>query len=164
MNVLQKSLIVVGVSAGALYTAYWYGKKSNPPEVQVKIEEKIVEKIVTIEVEKKSEKKNTTTKIIEKPDGTKETIIEEKKETSSESSVKKDSDTKTNTNVEIVRKDNLSNYKLGVLVESKILDKEKRTDLLYTGTVGMRFLGPWWVDASIGFSEKTLGVGVSLEF
>lgn len=162
MNIVQKSLIVVIVSAGALYTAYWYGKRSNPPEV--KIEEKIIEKIITVEVEKKSEKKNTTTKIIEKPDGTKETVIEEKKVISSESSIKKDSDTKKDSNTNIAAKDELSKYRLGVLVESKILEKEKRSDLLYTGTMGMRLFGPWWVDAHIGFSEKTLGVGISLEF
>lgn len=164
MNKIKKYSIITGLFAAAIYTSYWYGKKSNPPEIQVKVEEKIVEKIVTVEVEKKSERKNITTKIIERPDGTKETLIEEKKETNSETSVKKDLDTKTNINTDMISKNNISKYRLGALVESKILDKDKRYEPLYTGIVGVRAFGPWWIDAKIGFSEKTIGIGVSIEF
>jgi hypothetical protein len=163
MKTYQKYLLALSLLLAALYTSYWYGKNSNPPKTIVKVEEKIVEKIVTVEVEKKQEKKQTVTKITEKPDGTKETIIEEKKELSFEMAIKKDLDKKTETEL-VSKTNNLSDYKLGVLVGSKVLDKEKQADLLYSGQASMRVFGPWWLDLQIGFTEKTASFGVSLEF
>jgi hypothetical protein len=151
--------------AASLYTAYWYGKKSNPAEIVTKVEEKIVEKVVTVEVEKKNEKKNTTTVVIEHPDGTKETKVIEQTETNSESTSKKDTSKEsekvaTNSNKQL----NLSKYRLGATVESKVLDKTERDNLKYSATGSMRVLGPWWLDAKVGVSDKTLGLGLSLEF
>jgi len=165
MEAWKKYLAALAILCGLLYTSYWYGKHSNPPETIVQIEEKIREKIVQVEVEKKQTKKNTTTHIIKKPDGTTETTITENKETTSESSTKTKSETESEKNTVVQTKpDVLSKYRLGAMAESKILDSEKRGDLMYSASAGMRVIGPWWLDAKVGVSEKTLGLGVSLEF
>ncbi|MEM4379214.1 MAG: hypothetical protein QXL01_00815 [Thermoplasmatales archaeon] len=161
----KRYVLVIAIAVGALYASYWYGKSSNPPETIIKVEEKIREKIVKVEVEKKNKKKNTITKIIEHPDGTKETIITEVSESNSEIVVKDKTETEGQSSTESITKSNiLSKYKFGVIVESKILDKEERDNFMYSATAGMRIFGPWWLDGKIGVSEKSLGLGVSLEF
>lgn len=161
----KKYLAAILLACAALYTSYWYGKQSNPPETIVKIEEKIVEKIVTLEVEKKKEKKDTVTVITTNPDGSSTTTITERSETNTDTTTKTDEQRESEKNNEIVSKSNkLSKYRVGASVDSKVLDKEKRGEWLYSANASMRVFGPWWLDGRVGVSEKTLGLGVSVEF
>lgn len=161
----KKYLGAVLVFLGLVYTSYWYGKHSVPTDVTVKTEETTKDKTTTAETDKQQTKINTTTHIIKKPDGTEETIITQNQETNTQTSSRSRNSTETTVSSQTEVKTNaLSKYRLGVMAESKILNKDERGNLLYSVTTDMRVLGPWWVDAKFGINDKTLGLGISLEF
>lgn len=167
-----KKLVIIVALLATSAGSYYYGRQSVSPEIieKEKIVEKVVEKIVKVEVEKKKEKTNKTTKITEKPDGTKETVITETTETDStknskevaekDKTSKKDLMTQTKPNV-------ASKYRIGAFASTSIpafFDEEEQNRLLYTGTAGMRVLGPFWVEGLYNFSNREVGVGISCEF
>lgn len=157
---------VIGVCLLAI--SFWAGTKSVDPEIKVETEvvEKVVEKVVEVEVNKESEKKNTNTRIIEKPDGTKITEIVESFEKETKSANKKDSDTKKDTKSEqTIEKtaSNLSKYRIGGKVGANVSEIFSRPGLLYEVNAGMRAIGPFWVDVSYNTNGSVMA-GISVEF
>ena len=167
-----KKLAFLCLFLGAIGTSYWYGKTNSRVEIveKEKIVEKVVEKIVKVKDETSNQKINRTTRIVEHPDGRKETIITENSETNTESRETENRDTvkdRTSERETVSKPLPPSKYRVGVIASTSIPDifdskKDKRLD--YTGTVGMRAIGPFWADGMYNFSKKEIGLGVSFEF
>lgn len=162
LNLVKKPLMYVGVIGLIAGGGFYYGAKSVSPKIVKQVE--IQEKIIEVETNKKDEKTKKTTKVIEKPDGTKETIITEETETSEESSVKKD-ESSVNKTKPIAVAAKKSKYSLGL---SAILDKESNLtspEFKYEINLGIRFFKtPLWGTAGYEFQDKEVKVGLRYEF
>ena len=77
---------LIGLGVGIAIMAY-----TLKPETKVEVRE--VEKIVYVEIGKKSEKTHKVTKVTAKSDGSSETVVEEKSDTEDEVVIYKDSET-----------------------------------------------------------------------
>ena len=168
MKIIEKKYLYSLAVVGLLAISFWMGTKSVDPEVKVetKVVEKVVEKIVEVEVNKESEKKNKSTKIIEKPDGTKITEITETSEKETKTANKKNSDSEKNTSseqkIEKTQKA-LAQYRLGGKVGANLKDLFSGSEMLYEVNAGMRVIGPFWSDLSYN-TNGSIMIGISLEF
>ena len=169
LKLTNKIKLIIGIVIIILTfgTGYCLGKKLTNPRIITKIEvrEKIIEKIITLEVEKKDEKKHIVKKIIERPDGTKETIIEEKTEVISETSKKNHKDTVTETKTKIDEKVAVipSQYRASGLAIVRANDI--KSILVDYGAIGeMRVLGPFWAGVGFTYKQKAAIISVSVEF
>jgi thiamine pyrophosphate-dependent acetolactate synthase large subunit-like protein len=164
-----KHLVAVIIVIIALGSGFYWGRSSVKPTIvtKVDIQEKIVEKVITVEVEKKNTKKDTVTKIIEKPDGTKETIITEKEEVVEESTVKKDEDKskviKEKYRPKVVYKPE-EQYRIGTRLSTKVTEIFEKPEVDYGVMAGMRVFGPFWLDGTYDFKSRSVGLGISMEF
>lgn len=166
-----KKLALICLLLASVGTSYWYGKTNSRVEIieKEKIVEKIVEKVVRVKDESTHQKINRTTRIIEHPDGRKETIITENSETDTKSREQENKDTQTDRTKETDKSTKPlppSKYRVGVIAATSVpnLFNGKDKKLEYTGAVGARVLGPFWADSQYNFSTRTVGVGISYEF
>jgi hypothetical protein len=142
-----KYQIIIGVVA--LIVAFEVGRNSAPEKVRV--ETKIEKQVVTEQVT------HTVTKIIARPDGTKETVIV--KDT--------DTDTKSNTEMQsvnetVIHKDDL-NISLLAGAQPHLFQGVSIGPLVYGASVTKRLLGPVTIGA-FGLSDLTVGVSLGLNF
>lgn len=183
---LNKKHIIVPIICLISGYAIGYGRKPQP-EIQIKevltIDKEKIENVIAEERErlkrefesKKSEKK-TTVKIT-KPNG--EVIEKTKEETKSsekqKETVKKDKkeskETKEKEQIkketEIVQKSGQSKYSLGLSAEKNIdkLFNTLPTDGLdYTVSLGLRVYGPLWLESGYQIKDKSVNLGIKLEF
>lgn len=126
-------ILVVGTGIGRYLT---------PP----KVEEKIVEKVV----EKEKKDIHTITKIVERPDGTKETIIEHKDKSTSTVATDKSKELKI---------DNTTDWKVSAGVGYDFRKKEQ----FYIGTIERRIIGTISVGV-FGTTSQQAGVNVGIQF
>lgn len=122
------AVLVLGIVAGAL-AVYQF----RPPEVRVEVQEKEIVRTDT----------KTVTRVVERPDGTKETVIE-----STDKSVSKA------TKSESVTKTLQKNWNVAIAAHTN-----RELELHYSVHVQRRVLGPFYA----GVSANTIGmVGLSL--
>jgi len=161
---LATLLVILALGGG-----FWWGHSSVKPTVitKVEIQEKIVEKIVKVEVEKKKKKTNKVTKIVEKPDGTKETVITEKEELTEETNTKTKNDKIAEKKEKKDPKAVFSpqkRYRAGAYVDTEVMELFDRPEVGYGINAGLRAFGPFWLDAHYHFQNKSVGLGISMEF
>lgn len=124
--------LLLGVALGAIVAKTYF------PEVkEVQTEKEIIKTDVKV-----------VTRVVERPDGTKETIIE-----STDKTVKREDKTSSKTN----RKQ--PDYKANVIVKYSFEDKKES----YGALVETRLAGPLFLGV-YGDTEKNVGVSVGLEF
>lgn len=150
----------------------YLGRKSVKPQVEIQVQEKIVEKekIVTVVVEKEHEVTDSTTTIVQNPDGTSTTTIVEHTETTSESSseTQQESETVAETNAQIKPSTTAheDKYRFGLFAARTV--PEILENPLYKPnwgvSAGTRVFGPAWVDTSYNFGNKEVSLGLSIQF
>lgn len=157
MSTMKKTLLLISafLITGAL--GFGFGKYSAPTKV-VEVE-KI--KTVTVEkvVEKKAEKKNVKTVVVQAPDGTTTTT------TTDTSTVDTNTNTDTNTVATDEKKKTTTysrpNWRLAAL--GGFDPNGNIGKPIYGGSIERRILGPIFVGA-FGMSNKSFGVSLSFEF
>ena len=135
------NLKLLGIAVLIAAAGYSVGRYIQPPKVE--------EKEVIKEVVKEVKDEHTVTRVVERPDGTKETIIDNTSKTRTDTALDKTTD-KTST----LRPD----WKIAAGVG---LDKDKAQ--YYILEVNRRILGGISVGV-IGTTQKSVGVTVGLEF
>lgn len=153
------TLSVAALSTVLIFCAYFYGK-SKAPNPEIRIEERIVEIVKEIEVEKERKEIEIITIIEEKPDGSKLTRIEEREKSESSKKVSKDSDKKSENIVHVEPRPVTKNrVGLGVYLNSEL-------DYNYSMEYGRRMWdSPLWLKVEYIQSDRPmLGFGVSYEF
>lgn len=142
---------VLVIAILALVGAYALGRYTSPVKVETKI----------VEVEKKQteterdKRKETTTTVVEKPDGTKETVTRTVEDTSTRKS------TETNRNTDTETSKTYAGPKTYVGGLSGI--DTANGSVFYGAQVNRQVLGP----VSVGgffLTNKTLGVSIGLQF
>lgn len=132
---------IVLVIIGAFVVGALGGRYLAPP----KVEEKIVEKVV----EKEKKDIHTVTHIVERPDGSKETTIEQTDKSVSSISKDKSSETKMG----------LPDWKATISTGYDFKNKQQ----YYMGTIDRRIIGGFSVSV-FGTSKQEAGVGIGVEF
>ena len=128
-------------------------------QIKTEYKEKIVTKVVKIEVEKKQEKKNTYTKITEKPDGSKETIIQETTESNSETAKKNKDLSKTE-----IEKTTIKINKTASLGFMLSIDTKTKSYKDYGLFLKYQVISPVSVQSVYMFEDRSFYIGASIDF
>ena len=145
MNTTTKIALVLGALAGA----FAFGRYSAPEKVKTEI--KVETKIEKVEVVR------TVTKIVERPDGTKETIIEEDKETNTETDI-----TKEKSKEVIIARSRL-NISILAGAQPKLFQGVSLGPIVYGASVTKEIIGPVTAGAW-ALSDFSVGVSLGLNF
>lgn len=171
LNILikfKKEILIFVCLFGALTGGYFWGQESVEPKViiETKIVEKIKEKIITVEIEKKETKTEKITTITEKPDGTKETKITEKSKSTTDTNSKSDKNsTKNKTTTSKPKVIYTKNdYRVGVHAGSVISKTIDTGNLKYSMSASVRVLGDIWLETYYQHPDKDISLGIAVEF
>lgn len=141
----MKDLLITSLVSTAvgilLASAFWSGRK--PPVPTVEYKDKIVDRII--------EKRDTITKIVQAPDGSKVTTVVDKTVTQDDHTI----DHKA-----VVKPAALPDYSLRL---SAVLHPDRPLERDYEIGVGRRLFGPVWIEAAVN-TDKDISLGAIINF
>lgn len=159
MSNILKQISYIITAAAVAFAAGYYSRK---PQQIVHVEERVVEKIVEKVVEQEYKKQKKITKIVERPDGTKETTIIDNTEESTKKEKETDKKTKQSKVATETKQPTLPNYSVSAQLDaSELFDNKYKVSQI---DVGYRLFGGLWATAGYGFENKTIGIGIRIDF
>ena len=143
-----KALGILVLCMCLLLSGYYWGKNSNLCPQGTETKDKITQTTTT--------KTDIVTKIVEKPDGSKETTITQHQD---ETTKTKDTSETTTSSATAQAK-----YHGGAFFATRTTDIFKQPEITYGFMAGTRVAGPFWFDGSYNIKTKDMSLGFSMEF